>query len=79
MTPVPPVAAKPFVANDDGNATPRFIRSTLHHFPASKEVATNAAQPMAVVVTPMAKLEEGEAEIRRADFSDPRVRLCLLS
>jgi len=66
---LPPVASKPFTATDSGNATPRFIRPTLHHFPASKDVAASAAQPLGVIVSPMAKPEEVEDAVPRVDFS----------
>jgi len=54
----PPTAALPLVCSDEGNATPRHARPTLHHVPCSAELLAQTRQPLAVAFTPMAPPEE---------------------
>jgi len=65
----PPLAALPFVAHDEGNATPRFVRPTLHHIPANKETLAYTKVPMGVFVSPMAAPEPGEAPVPLVDLT----------
>jgi len=54
----PPTAALPLVCSDEGNATLRHARPTLHHVPCSAELLAQTRQPLAVAFTPMAPPEE---------------------
>lgn len=65
---VPPLVTTKFVAQDYGNATPRFIRSTMYTVPATEELRKQSGVPFALVLTPMAKVEEGESEPPVTDF-----------
>lgn len=75
----PPAAALPFRVIDDGNASPRFMRSTLNHIPTSRDIANNTKVPMGVLVQPMAAPEEGEQPVALVDFGamgPPRCTRC---
>jgi protein transport protein SEC24 len=75
----PPFAWSDFIAEDSGSCNPRFVRSTLGHVPASKEVLRETKLPLAVIVTPLAKLEAGERETMVVDFGEegpPRCGRC---
>jgi protein transport protein SEC24 len=56
-TPPPLASAGPYVCVDEGNASIRFVRPTLHHVPHSKDAQSLTKAPLAVVVTPMAAQE----------------------
>ena len=49
----PPVACMPFRAIDEGNATPRFVRPTLHHCPASRDLLNQMKMPFGVHLQPV--------------------------
>ncbi|KAF2835072.1 Sec23/Sec24 family protein-like protein [Patellaria atrata CBS 101060] len=76
---LPPPAAVPFVAFDQGNASPRFMRLTLNNIPASADALASTALPLGLVVQPLACQQEGEQAIPLLDFGDigpPRCRRC---
>ncbi len=55
-----PGAFSPFIAVDEGNTTPRFMRPTLRLVPSSHRVLQDTNIPFAIEVVPMACPEEGE-------------------
>lgn len=65
---VPPLVTTKFVAHDYGNATPRFIRSTMYTVPATEELRKQSGVPFALVMNPMATVAEGEVEPPVTDF-----------
>jgi protein transport protein SEC24 len=76
---VPPPAAVPFVAFDQGNSSPKFARLTMTHIPASSEALASIGLPLGLTLQPLAPLQEGEREIPVLDFGDngpPRCRRC---
>lgn len=76
---VPPPAAVPFVAHDQGNSTPKFARLTLNHVPSTAESLASTGLPLGLILQPLAPLQEGEQPIPVLDFGDagpPRCRRC---
>lgn len=76
---LPPPAAVPFVAFDQGNASPKFARLTLNNIPASSDALASTGLPLGLVLQPLAPLQEGEQPIPVLDFGDagpPRCRRC---
>ena len=76
---IPPPAAVPFVAYDQGNSSPKFARLTLNNIPASAEALASTALPLGLVLQPLAPLQEGEQAVPVLDFGEPgppRCRRC---
>ncbi|KIV76859.1 hypothetical protein PV11_08713 [Exophiala sideris] len=76
---LPPPAAVPFVAHDQGNSAPKFARLTVNNIPSSSEALTSTGLPLGLVLQPLAALQEGEQPIPVLDFGDigpPRCRRC---
>lgn len=76
---VPPPATTPFVAYDQGSASPKYGRLTLNCIPSSSEQLTHTGLPLGLVLQPLAKLADGEQPIPVLDFGDvgpPRCRRC---
>ena len=57
---VPPLVTTDFVAIDEGNASPRFLRSTIYNVPTTADVLKTANLPFAVTLTPFARVGEKE-------------------
>ena len=55
---LPPASTSAFVAVDTGNCSPRYVRPTLNVVPTSADLASNCKMPFALVVQPMALLDE---------------------
>lgn len=75
----PPSATSDFVAYDQGNASPKFARLTLNAVPATSELLTSTALPLALMLQPLAKLRPEEDPVPVLDFGDagpPRCRRC---
>lgn len=75
----PPNAASDFVAQDQGNASPKFCRLTVNAVPATAELLTATALPLAVLLQPLAKLRPEEGPVPVLDFGEmgpPRCRRC---
>ncbi|KAL8800076.1 MAG: hypothetical protein Q9200_007361 [Gallowayella weberi] len=76
---LPPPAAVPFVAHDQGNSSPKFARLTLNNIPSTQEALTSTALPLGIVLQPLAPLQDGEQAVPVLDFGDvgpPRCRRC---
>ncbi|KAL8695529.1 MAG: hypothetical protein Q9224_003383 [Gallowayella concinna] len=76
---LPPPAAVPFVAQDQGNSSPKFARLTLNNIPSTQEALTSTALPLGIVLQPFAPLQDGEQAVPVLDFGDvgpPRCRRC---
>ena len=76
---LPPAAAVPFVAFDQGNSSPKFARLTVNNIPATAEALNSTALPLGLILQPLASLQEGEQPIPVVDFGDsgpPRCRRC---
>lgn len=57
---VPPLVTTKFVVQDQGNASPRFIRSTMYNVPITQDIMKQTAVPFSLVLSPMARLEKDE-------------------
>lgn len=76
---LPPPATTPFVALDQGSASPKYARLTLNCIPNSHEQLAQTGLPLGLVVQPLAKLADGENAVPVLDFGDigpPRCRRC---
>lgn len=76
---LPPPGGIPFVAQDQGNSSPKFARLTLNNIPSSSDALSVTGLPLGIVLQPLAPLQAGELEIPVLDFGDlgpPRCRRC---
>ncbi len=53
---------------DYGNASPRFIRSTMYNVPSTPDMLKQTSVPFGLVVSPFAPVAEGEIEPPVSDF-----------
>lgn len=60
---VPPLVTTKCVVQDQGNASPRFIRCTTYCFPSTADMAKQSQIPLAAVIKPFAALPANEAPI----------------
>lgn len=75
---LPPPAAVPFVAHDQGNSSPKYARLTLNNIPSTSDFLSSTGLPLGMVLQPLARLD-GEQPIPVLDFGDagpPRCRRC---
>ncbi|KAG8529584.1 uncharacterized protein KY384_006221 [Bacidia gigantensis] len=76
---IPPPGGIPYVAQDQGNSSPKFARLTLNNIPASADALSATGLPLGLVLQPLASLQAGEQAIPVLDFGDvgpPRCRRC---
>ena len=76
---LPPPGAVPYVAQDQGNSSPKHARLTLNNIPASSDALTVTGLPLGLILQPLAPLQAGETPIPVLDFGDvgpPRCRRC---
>lgn len=74
-----PLSSTDFVAVDQGNCNPRFIRLTTYSLPATDDMATSSQLPIGLVVQPFADVKEEEGEVPVVDFGEagpPRCKRC---
>nr|CAD7427812.1 unnamed protein product [Timema monikensis] len=57
---VPPLVTTNFITQDQGNSSPRFIRSTMYNVPATIDMMKQTAVPFGLVVSPLARPAEKE-------------------
>jgi protein transport protein SEC24 len=75
----PPPATNSYVAFDQGNSSPKFVRLTINNIPSTAESLANTGVPLGLLLQPLAALAPGELEIPCLDFGDsgpPRCRRC---
>ena len=76
---LPPPSVVPFVAQDQGNSSPKYARLTLNSIPATSEALASTALPLGLLLQPLASLQAGEQDIPVLDFGDtgpPRCHRC---
>ncbi|KAI9723739.1 MAG: hypothetical protein M1812_001039 [Candelaria pacifica] len=76
---LPPPAAVPFVAFDQGNSSPKFARLTLNNIPSTSESLSSTGLPLGLILQPLNALQAGEEPIPVLDFGEigpPRCRRC---
>lgn len=66
---VPPPANGNYIVRDRGNCSPRFIRATLNTVPATNDLLSTSAMPLALVVSPLALQDPADdpIQVRRVD------------
>jgi len=60
---VPPLATTKFVVHDGGNASPRYLRSSMYSIPSTPEMMKQTSVPFGLVVSPLAKTLPGEGPL----------------
>ncbi|KAM9835406.1 protein transport protein Sec24D isoform X2 [Syngnathus typhle] len=60
---VPPLVTTNFTVQDQGHASPRFIRCTTYSFPRTAELAKQCQVPLACVIKPFARVPKNEAPL----------------
>eukprot|EP00096_Caligus_rogercresseyi_P003027 TRINITY_DN1552_c0_g1_i1.p1 TRINITY_DN1552_c0_g1~~TRINITY_DN1552_c0_g1_i1.p1 ORF type:complete len:983 (+),score=312.63 TRINITY_DN1552_c0_g1_i1:295-2949(+) len=65
---VPPLVTTKFVVRDCGNSSPRYVRSTMYHVPATPDLMKQCGVPFGLVISPLASIGEGESEPAVTDF-----------
>ena len=76
---LPPPAAVPFVARDQGNSSPKYARLTINSIPSTSESLASTGLPLGLLLQPFAAPQEGEQLIPVLDFGEagpPRCRRC---
>ena len=76
---LPPPAAVPFLAHDQGNSSPKFARLTMNNIPATAEFLASTGVPLGLLLQPLAPVQTGELPIPVLDFGEagpPRCRRC---
>ncbi|KAM0748281.1 hypothetical protein T439DRAFT_291785 [Meredithblackwellia eburnea MCA 4105] len=74
-----PLATTDFVAIDQGNSSPRFVRMTTYNLPHTDDLALASQLPLGLVIQPFAPLKPEEQPVPVVDFSatgPPRCQRC---
>ncbi|XP_052892317.1 protein transport protein Sec24D [Anopheles moucheti] len=67
---LPPLVTTKFVTQDEGNTSPRFVRSTMYNIPQTADMMKQSAVPFALIISPFARTVEGELPIPIVDFGE---------
>uniref|UniRef100_A0A6P4EQB4 Protein transport protein Sec24C n=1 Tax=Drosophila rhopaloa TaxID=1041015 RepID=A0A6P4EQB4_DRORH len=67
---LPPLVTTKFVAHDQGNSSPRFLRSSLYCIPNTGDLLKTTALPLTLNISPLARIAEGEMEPPIVNFGD---------
>ena len=76
---LPPPGAVPFVAQDQGNSSPKYARLTLNNIPSTSNFLAQTGLPLGMILQPLAPLQAGERPIPVLDFGElgpPRCSRC---
>ncbi|CAG7838332.1 unnamed protein product [Allacma fusca] len=65
---LPPLVTTKFLVEDHGNASPRFVRSTMYSIPAQPDMLKQTAVPFAIVVNPLDNPARDEQPISCVDL-----------
>ncbi|XP_041075978.1 protein transport protein Sec24D-like isoform X2 [Polyodon spathula] len=60
---VPPLVTTDCLVQDQGNASPRFIRCTTYSFPCTADLAKQCQVPLAAVIKPLATVPHNETPL----------------
>ncbi|BGP15597.1 hypothetical protein JCM10213_004114 [Rhodosporidiobolus nylandii] len=74
-----PLATTDYIAIDQGNCTPRYMRMTTYNLPTTDDLATASQLPLGMVVQPFAQARPEEGSIPVVDFGEvgpPRCERC---
>jgi len=64
---VPPLVSTKCRIQDDGNCSPRYMRSSVYSVPCNQDMLKDSGIPMAIITTPFAKIPADEHQIRYVD------------
>lgn len=67
---LPPLVTTTFVAHDQGNSSPRFLRSSLYCIPNTGDLLKTTALPLTLNISPLARIAQGEMEPPIVNFGD---------
>ncbi|XP_055954647.1 protein transport protein Sec24C [Patella vulgata] len=67
---VPPLVTTDYSVQDQGNCSPRFMRSTMYNIPCTSDILKTSHIPFSLTVTPFAKLKPQESEPPLVDFGE---------
>ncbi|XP_011635286.1 protein transport protein Sec24C [Pogonomyrmex barbatus] len=67
---VPPLVTTNFITQDQGNASPRYIRSTMYTVPTTADMIKQTNVPFGLVISPMARIVQGECEPPIVDMGE---------
>uniref|UniRef100_A0A182JZM1 Protein transport protein Sec24C n=1 Tax=Anopheles christyi TaxID=43041 RepID=A0A182JZM1_9DIPT len=67
---LPPLVTTKFVTQDQGNASPRFVRSTMYNIPQTADIMKQSAVPFSLIISPFARTVEGELPIPIVNFGE---------
>ncbi|XP_037927400.1 protein transport protein Sec24C isoform X2 [Teleopsis dalmanni] len=59
---LPPLVTTQYLVQDQGNSSPRFLRSSMYSVPATADTLKTTALPFTLIVSPYAHVNEGEYE-----------------
>ncbi|XP_067628463.1 protein transport protein Sec24C-like [Eurosta solidaginis] len=59
---LPPLVTTKYVVEDQGNSSPRYVRSSLYCILATADLLKTTALPFTLTISPMARTVEGEYE-----------------
>jgi len=65
---VPPLVTTPFLTQDQGHCAPSMMRATMYSVPDTPDMKKQTAVPLGLVLTPLARLKEGEYPIPVVDL-----------
>ncbi|CAK9297142.1 unnamed protein product [Gordionus sp. m RMFG-2023] len=65
---LPPAVTTDYVADNNVNCSPRFIRSTLYCAPCTQDMIKSTSIPMALTITPFAEMHQSESPLPIIDF-----------
>ncbi|XP_031440688.1 protein transport protein Sec24D [Clupea harengus] len=60
---VPPLVTTDFTVQDQGNASPRFMRCTSYTFPCTSDLAKQCQVPLATIIKPLATIPKTESPL----------------
>eukprot|EP00794_Sanderia_malayensis_P007299 gene7299-8115_t len=64
---LPPLVSSKYKVQDDGNCNPRYMKSTLYNIPCNQDILKESNIPLAVMVTPFAKIPDAEKTLHVVD------------
>nr|XP_012217472.1 PREDICTED: protein transport protein Sec24C [Linepithema humile] len=67
---VPPLVTTNFITQDHGNASPRYMRSTMYTVPTTADIIKQTNIPFGLVISPMARIMQGECEPPIVDMGE---------
>ncbi|CAH1795236.1 unnamed protein product [Owenia fusiformis] len=67
---VPPLVTTDFTVQDQGNCSPRFIRSTMYNIPCTQDMLKQSHIPIGLSISPLARLHDDEQQPPIVDLGE---------